>query len=71
MVACATESTGGRPEEIIELNEEQSMFLMTLLKNTEEKEMIKMKRQKTLKTEARNTALTLIGVCFAIMLLAR
>ena len=36
LVACATESTGGRPEEIIELNEEQSMFLMTLLKNTEE-----------------------------------
>ena len=36
LVVCATESTGGRPEEIIELNEEQAMFLMTLLKNTEE-----------------------------------
>ena len=28
------ESTGGRPEEIIKLNEEQATFLMTLLKNT-------------------------------------
>ena len=28
------ESTGGRPEEIIRLNEAQSTFLMTLLKNT-------------------------------------
>lgn len=32
--ACATESTGGRPEEITRLNEEQAYFLMTLLKNT-------------------------------------
>ena len=32
--ALATESTGGRPEEIIKLNEEQATFLMTLLKNT-------------------------------------
>lgn len=30
-----------------------------------------MKRQKTLKSEVRNTALTLVGVCFAIILLAR
>ena len=29
------ESTGGRPEEIYLLNEEQATFLMTLLKNTE------------------------------------
>lgn len=28
------ESSGGRPEEIIKLNEEQATFLMTLLKNT-------------------------------------
>lgn len=32
---CATESTGGRPEEIYMLNEQQAAFLMTLLKNTE------------------------------------
>jgi len=32
--AFATESTGGRPEEITKLNEEQATFLMTLLKNT-------------------------------------
>lgn len=36
LVACATESTGGRPEEILSLNEEQATFLMTLLKNTDE-----------------------------------
>lgn len=36
LVACATESTGGRPEEIIELNEQQATFLITLLKNTDE-----------------------------------
>ena len=30
----ATESTGGRPEEIFRLNEQQATFLMTLLKNT-------------------------------------
>lgn len=32
--AYETESSGGRPEEIIKLNEEQATFLMTLLKNT-------------------------------------
>lgn len=32
--AYETESSGGRPEEIFLLNEEQSTFLMTLLKNT-------------------------------------
>jgi phage regulator Rha-like protein len=32
--AYATESTGGRPEEIYRLNEPQASFLMTLLKNT-------------------------------------
>lgn len=32
--AYETESTGGRPEEIFKLNEEQAAFLMTLLKNT-------------------------------------
>ena len=32
--AYATESTGGRPEEIYRLNEPQATFLMTLLKNT-------------------------------------
>lgn len=32
--AYETESSGGRPEEIIKLNEEQAAFLMTLLKNT-------------------------------------
>ena len=31
--AYETESSGGRPEEIIKLNEEQAAFLMTLLKN--------------------------------------
>ena len=30
-----TESTGGRPEELITLNEQQATFLITLLKNTE------------------------------------
>lgn len=35
LVACATESIGGRPEEIMQLNEPQSAFLLTLLKNTE------------------------------------
>ena len=35
MVAYPTESTGGRPEEIINLNEPQATFLITLLKNTE------------------------------------
>jgi phage regulator Rha-like protein len=33
--AHQTESTGGRPEEIFDLNEEQATFLITLLKNTE------------------------------------
>ena len=33
--AYATESSGGRPEEIYLLNEPQATFLMTLLKNTE------------------------------------
>lgn len=32
--AYATESSGGRPEEIFKLNEEQATFLITLLKNT-------------------------------------
>ena len=32
--AYATESSGGRPEEIYRLNEQQATFLMTLLKNT-------------------------------------
>lgn len=32
--AHETESSGGRPEEIVKLNEEQATFLMTLLKNT-------------------------------------
>ena len=32
--AYETESSGGRPEEIVKLNEEQATFLMTLLKNT-------------------------------------
>lgn len=32
--AYETESSGGRPEEIIRLNEQQATFLMTLLKNT-------------------------------------
>lgn len=32
--AYETESSGGRPEEIIKLNEQQATFLMTLLKNT-------------------------------------
>lgn len=32
--AYAPESSGGRPEEIVKLNEEQATFLMTLLKNT-------------------------------------
>ena len=35
LVAYPTESTGGRPEEIINLNEPQATFLITLLKNTE------------------------------------
>ena len=35
LVECATESTGGRPEQIYQLTEEQALFLMTLLKNTE------------------------------------
>lgn len=35
LVACATESTGGRPEEYYQLNEEQATFLITLLKNTD------------------------------------
>lgn len=34
LVACATESTGGRPEEIIRLNEQQATLLVTFLKNT-------------------------------------
>jgi len=33
--AYQTESTGGRPEEIYKLNEEQATFLITLLKNTD------------------------------------
>lgn len=32
--AYETESSGGRPEEIVRLNEPQATFLMTLLKNT-------------------------------------
>ncbi len=32
--AYETESSGGRPEEIVMLNEQQATFLMTLLKNT-------------------------------------
>lgn len=36
LVVCETESTGGRPEEIFCLNEQQATFLITLLKNTEE-----------------------------------
>jgi len=36
LVAHATESNGGRPEEIFELNEQQATFLMTLLKNKKE-----------------------------------
>lgn len=32
--AYETESSGGRPEEIVKLNEEQATFLMALLKNT-------------------------------------
>lgn len=32
--AYETESSGGRPEEIVKLNEQQATFLMTLLKNT-------------------------------------
>lgn len=35
LVAYATESTGGRPEEIYRLNEQQATFLITLMKNTE------------------------------------
>ena len=35
LAVCATESTGGRPEEIYSLNEQQATFLMTLLKNTD------------------------------------
>lgn len=34
LVSYATESTGGRPEELYRLNEPQASFLMTLLKNT-------------------------------------
>lgn len=34
LVAHATESTGGRPEEIIRLNEQQATLLITFLKNT-------------------------------------
>lgn len=34
LVACATESTGGRPEEITALNEAQATLLITFLKNT-------------------------------------
>lgn len=34
MVAHETESTGGRPEEIISLNEQQATLLVTFLKNT-------------------------------------
>lgn len=34
LVAHATESTGGRPEEIICLNEEQATLLITFMKNT-------------------------------------
>lgn len=36
LVAYATESNGGRPEEIFQLNEQQATFLMMLLKNTDE-----------------------------------
>jgi phage regulator Rha-like protein len=34
LVALETESTGGRPEEIIQLNEQQATLLVTFLKNT-------------------------------------
>ena len=34
LVAYATESSGGRPEEIIALNEQQATLLITFLKNT-------------------------------------
>jgi len=34
LVACETESTGGRPEEIMRLNEQQATPLITFLKNT-------------------------------------
>ena len=34
LVAYATESTGGRPEEIFRLNEQQATLLITFLKNT-------------------------------------
>lgn len=36
LVAHATESTGGRPEELFRLNEQQATFLVTLLKNTDD-----------------------------------
>lgn len=36
LVAHGTESTGGRPEEVFELNEQQATFLITLMKNTKE-----------------------------------
>lgn len=35
LVAYASESTGGRPEEFFILNEQQATFVMTLLKNNE------------------------------------
>ena len=35
LASYGAESTGGRPEEIYQLNEEQATFLITLLKNTE------------------------------------
>jgi len=35
LASYQAESTGGRPEEIIRLNEQQATFLITLLKNTE------------------------------------
>lgn len=41
--AYATESTGGRPEEIYRINEPQATFLMTLLKNT--KVVVEFKRR--------------------------
>lgn len=35
LASYGAESTGGRPEEIYRLNEEQATFLITLLKNTD------------------------------------
>lgn len=63
--AYETESTGGRLEEIIKLNEEQATFLMTLLKNTPvvvafKKELVRQfyaLRRKLIQREVERTAL--------------